>query len=451
MNSRFDLKKMVMDHLDQALLKIGDIGVGRQVFSQYARAAALCHQLVTCSHQHGDMDLTAPDRILVEDFFPPNKSLRIAVVTETWPPEVNGVAITLSKLVQGLCERQHAVQLIRPRQDKAEQALEQTDMSEVLTRGFPIPRYPQLKLGLPSKQALIRNWSLRRPDVVHIATEGPLGWSALQAARRLRLPVTSDFRTNFHSYSKHYGVGWFSKPIMAYLRKFHNQTACTMVPTHTLRQELRTKGFERLRVVARGVDTTLLTPLRRSQDLRQAWGADDQTVVLLSAGRLAAEKNLEQVVRTYHAMQAAGRRVRLVFAGDGPYLTMLRHQCPDAIFLGMCPHDRLASVYASADVFLFPSLTETFGNVTLEALACGTPVLAFNHAAAAELIQSGRNGWLVEVEREADFCRLALEITQDMSKLQAMRNETRQSVERLDWAQIVQQVEQIFLEAMHQV
>lgn len=392
------------------------------------------------------MDPSDRDRILVEHFSPAQQSLRIAVVTETWPPEVNGVALTLAKLVHGLCQRNHAVQLIRPRQDKHETALAQDDMSELLLKGLPIPRYPQLKLGLPSKKALIRAWTLRRPDLVHIATEGPLGWSALQAARRLRLPVTSDFRTNFHSYSKHYGVGWLRKPIVAYLRKFHNNTACTMVPTHLLKSELNKLGFDNLRVVARGVETGMFNPRHRSEALRQSWGADENTVVLLSVGRLAAEKNLDLVVKTCQALRAAQRPVRLVFAGDGPMRGELQERCPDAVFLGMCDHQTLSTIYPSADLFLFPSLTETFGNVTLEALACGTPVLAFDSAAASELVQADRNGWLVQGEREEDFLTKALEVTRDTAGLMNMRAQTSESVAALDWLQIVMQVESIFLQ-----
>ena len=394
------------------------------------------------------MDQAETDLLWVEDYLPPQRSLRIAVVTETWPPEINGVAITLSRLVRGLCQRNHEIQLIRPRQGKHEQASTGGEVNELLLRGLPIPHYPQLKMGLPSKSALVRAWTLKRPDLVHIATEGPLGWSALQAARRLRLPVTSDFRTNFHSYSKHYGMAWLSKPIMAYLRKFHNHTACTMVPTQLLKTELNKQGFANLRVVARGVDTAVFSPVHRSSALRAQWQADNDTLVLLSAGRLAAEKNLELVINTYQALQQTGAKVRLVVAGDGPYQNEFKRRCPDAVFLGMCKHETLASVYASADVFLFPSLTETFGNVTLEALASGTPVLAFDCAAASDLVHTGHNGWLVPADQEAHYIAAALDIVRDPMRIMAMREATRQSVVELDWLQIVLRVERIFLQAL---
>jgi glycosyltransferase involved in cell wall biosynthesis len=403
-----------------------------------------CHQVVKCTLHDGVMEHSQNDQIVVENFEPANKSLRIAVVTETWPPEVNGVALTLSKLVHQLNQRHHTIQLIRPRQDKHDQQSDSSGWSEILLRGLPIPRYPQLKLGLPSKKALIKAWSHQRPDLIHIATEGPLGWSAVQAAHTLRIPVTSDFRTNFHSYSKHYGIGWLSKPIVAYLRKFHNRTACTMVPTRALKTQLAASGFQNLRVVSRGVDTKIFHPELRSQTFRDTWNADESTLVLLSVGRLAPEKNLDLIVNTYKALQQAGRKVKLVFAGDGPYRAFLQNHCPDAIFMGMCTHAELAPLYANADLFLFPSLTETFGNVTLEALACGTPVLAFDCAAASELVEDTFNGWLVRSESAHEFIQKALDITAAPEVLHQARHFNRARSPQWDWQEIASQVEKIF-------
>jgi glycosyltransferase involved in cell wall biosynthesis len=313
---------------------------------------------------------------------------------------------------------------------------------------MPIPRYPELKLGLPSKKNLVKAWTLRRPDVVHIATEGPLGWSAMQAAKVLKLPVTSDFRTNFHSYSQHYGVGWLRKPIVAYLRKFHNATACTMVPTQALKNELSQHGFLNLKVVARGVDTALFNPSRRSAELRAQWRADAQTVVLISVGRLALEKNLGQVMACYESLKSAGAKVKLVLVGDGPMRETIAQRCPDAIFAGMLSHDTLATYYASADLFLFPSLTETFGNVTVEALASGLPVLAFDCAAATDWVKQGVNGWLVsEAEPEA-YVSTAMKVAMNPELLTQVAGTTRSQVSQLDWDQISEQVEDVLAKAI---
>src|SRR5262245_14165717 len=172
-----------------------------------------------------------PSPIVCEELYAARRSLRVATVTETWPPEVNGVAQTAARFVEGLRALGHEIQLVRPRQSPLDSA--RTD--EILMRGMALPRYPSLRLGLPAKSALVRLWTLRRPDALHVVTEGPLGWSALAAAEKLRLPVVSDFRTNFHAYSSHYGVGWLKKPILAYLRKFHNRTLATLVPSETMR------------------------------------------------------------------------------------------------------------------------------------------------------------------------------------------------------------------------
>jgi glycosyltransferase involved in cell wall biosynthesis len=394
------------------------------------------------------MENSIETAIVVEDYPATRPSLRIAVVTETWPPEVNGVAMTLAKLVQGLSHRNHDVQLIRPRQTKTDSPMSDSSLEEVLMRGMPIPRYPELKLGLPSKKTLVKTWTLRRPDVVHIATEGPLGWSALQAAKVLKLPVTSDFRTNFQSYSKHYGVGWLRKPIVAYLRKFHNATACTMVPTRELMRTLSQNGFANLKVVSRGVDTKLFNISKRDTSLRSSWGATDETKVLISVGRMAPEKNLDQVLKTYEALKVTGLAFKLVMVGDGPLKEQFQKRYPEIIFPGMLSQSNLAAYYASSDLFIFPSQTETFGNVTLEALASGIPVLAFDCAAARDWVQTGVNGWLVAENNPEGFAAQAVTIFNSKDLLDQITQSTRQQVVHLDWDQIAEQVESVFWDAI---
>ena len=308
--------------------------------------------------------------------------LRVAVVTETYPPEINGVAMTIGRMVAGLQQRQHQVQLIRPRQHPEDNALSTHNFEEILQRGVAIPRYDSLKLGWPAKQALLRLWALQRPDVVHVVTEGPLGWSALAAAVKLKIPCCSDFHTNFQSYSTHYGIGWLKKPIVAYLRKFHNKASCTLVPTSAMLQDLEKHGYLNLRVVARGVDTRLFNPAKRSTELRRQWGVNLGQPVALYVGRLAPEKNLALLMRTYAAMKAAQADMRLVLVGDGPERAALQPTYPECVFTGMQKGEELAAHYASSDVFLFPSITETFGNVTMEAMGSGVAVVAFDFAGA---------------------------------------------------------------------
>jgi glycosyltransferase involved in cell wall biosynthesis len=365
------------------------------------------------------------------------KSLRIAVVSETYPPEVNGVAMSLARLVAGLQERGHRLQLLRPRQLHEPAQTTASPLEEVLMPSWPIPHYPQLRMGVPSRRRLQALWTTARPDLVHIATEGPLGWSALQAARALRIPVSSDFRTNFHSYGRHYGMGWLTQPILAYLRHFHNRTQATMVPTEALRNTLQRQGFERLHVVGRGVDTTLFSPSRRSAALRASWGVADDTLVLACVGRLAAEKNLSVVLRAFDAVRHTHPSARLLLVGDGPMRAELQAACPQAIFAGHRSGDALAAHYASADVFVFASLTETFGNVTTEAMASGLPVVAYRHAAAGQLIQSGLNGMLAISESADDFVDATLRLVNNRHWRCAVGRAARETALGIAWGRVV--------------
>ncbi|MEJ6008133.1 glycosyltransferase family 1 protein [Paucibacter sp. AS339] len=390
-----------------------------------------------------------PDGILVDNYPAAHRSLRIAFVTETYPPEVNGVAMTIARIVEGLHARNHDVQLIRPRQDANDSAETAVRFHEVLMRGLPIPRYPNLRMGVPSKKALVQLWSVHRPDVVHIATEGALGWSALQAATHLKLPVCSDFRTNFHAYSRHYGIGWLYKPIMAYLRKFHNRTQNTMVPTEALRRDLEAGGFKNLTVVSRGVDTKQFTPLRRSQALREQWGVAPDDLVVLYVGRIAPEKNLPALIAAFEAISQNDARAKLVVVGSGPQQAELQQRLPQAIFAGQRKGEDLAAHYASGDLFLFPSLTETFGNVTTEAMASGLAVLAFNYAAAAQLIRSGENGVLAPMDDTAAFVQAAASLAADFQGRRRMGEAACQTASALDWSSIVARFEGVLDSVIH--
>ena len=369
--------------------------------------------------------------------------MNIALVTETFPPEVNGVAMTLSRLVNGMRARGHGVEVVRPRQkiEVKAKAAGLPAVADMLVPGMPIPFYSTLRMGLPVTGRLKARWSARRPDVVHVATEGPLGLAALRAARLLGLPVTSSFHTNFHQYGGHYGLRLGRNLALRYMRWFHNRTRCTMVPASDLREQLADDGFERLTVLARGVDATLFSPVKRSEELRAAWGVGPQDPVVIYVGRIAAEKNLALAVEAFLAMQKEVPRAKFVLVGDGPEREPLAKRYPQFRYAGMLRGDALAAHYASADVFVFPSVTETFGNVVTEALASGLVVLAYDYAATREHVRAGENGFSAKFDDRGAFLAAAHGVMHRRGEWPAIRHAARATAERITWESIFDKFE----------
>lgn len=374
--------------------------------------------------------------------------MRLAYVTETYPPEINGVALTADRVVRGLRARGHAIDLVRPRQSHEAKC---ETRSEWRAPGLPIPMYPALRIGLPLISRLSKRWNESRPELVHVATEGPLGWAAIRAARSNGIPVTSDFRTNFDQYSEHYGLGWLRGAVGGYLKQFHNATDCTFVPTPAVGQALAQQGFERTQVVGRGVDADHFSPQHASQKLRASWGANAGTPVLLYVGRLASEKNVPLAFRAFEAVRARVPDARFVVVGDGPLRKKLARAHPEAIFVGSQRGAALAEYYASADIFLFPSLTETFGNVTLEALASGLLVVAYCAGAAAVHIDDYINGVLVEPGDQQGFIASACALAQQFGNLGAMRSGARRAGLAASWDAVISRFEVCLSDAAHAI
>jgi glycosyltransferase involved in cell wall biosynthesis len=366
------------------------------------------------------------------------------VVTETYPPEVNGVAHTLGCLVHGLRERGHDVSLVHPRRSHVERRVGVDPIGTTLVAGVAVPGYPGVRIGLPARALLDARWSHHRPDAVYVATPGPLGWSAVGVARRLGLPVVSGFHTNFHRYAGHYHAGWLRALVTRGLRRFHNATAATLVATEDLREELGLAGFRNLHVLGRGVDTRLFAPGRRCPALRAAWSVGDDDLVAVHVGRVAAEKNLGLAVEAYRALRHAGLARRLVIVGDGPQRASLQRAHPDLVFSGMQSGETLAAHYASADLFLFPSETETFGNVVLEAMASGLALVAYDYAAARVHVTDGATGGLAPLGDADAFVRRAVALARSPA-LPAMRRRARAAAVDVAWSRVVHRFETLLL------
>lgn len=376
-------------------------------------------------------------------------ALHIALITETYAPEINGVAMTLGRWVDGLRARGHSLELWRPQPLLDSPPLLNGSLGEHRVRGFSLPMYPELRIGAPAQRRLAARWRARRPDLLYIATEGPLGWSALRAARRLGIPVVSGFHTRFDHYTGHYHLGLFMPLVRAYLRRFHRATALTLAPTPQLQRALEDDGFGRVAVVPRGVDTQLYAPMRRDPALRARWGLRADELAVLYVGRLAAEKNLDETLRSFRAVQGVRPDARLILVGDGPLRNALHQAHPDLLFAGMQHGTALAAHYASADLFLFPSRSETFGNVTLEAMASGLPVIAFDDAAAAMHIAQRRTGLRIPTDAPARFAAAACELACDAELRRTLGAAARRYVETLSWDRVVQDLEALLIQCAH--
>ena len=274
----------------------------------------------------------------------------------------------------------------------------------------------------------MRRWSDRRPDAIYVATEGPLGWSAVRAAKRLGIPAATGFHTRFDEYMRDYGAAFLQQTALRWMRRFHNRGDATLVPTRELQDFLQGQGFDKVVRLPRAVDATLFDPRKRDPALRGEWGLRDHGFAAIHVGRIAPEKNLDLAVRAFRTLQQARPSARFVWVGDGPARERLARDNPDFIFTGVQRGEALARHFASGDLFLFPSHSETFGNVTLEAMASGVPTVAFDYGAAREFLRDGIDGAAIRDGDDAGFVDAVVVLGIDDALRGAMRQAAREAV-----------------------
>lgn len=361
--------------------------------------------------------------------------MKLCIVTETYPPEVNGVAMTLHRITTELERAGHEVRIVRPRQSS--EAQNASYANETIVSGLPLPGYDGLRFGLPCRHKLRTLWEVDRPDIIYVATEGPLGQSAIRAAGDAAIPVVSGFHTNFHEYMKHYKLPILANMVQGFLRKTHNKTRRTFAPSQDVIDRLEAMGITGTRLLGRGVDTALFSPEKRAAALRQRWGVGEDGLVALFVSRLAAEKNIPLAAEAFQRVRALVPSAACVFVGDGPERAKLEKAHPDFIFAGMQQGEDLARHYASADLFIFPSVTETFGNVVTEALASGLATLAYDYAAPRRFIRNGENGFLADFDKREAFLQALECALKHRASWPAIRAEARKTAESLGWEGIV--------------
>jgi glycosyltransferase involved in cell wall biosynthesis len=361
--------------------------------------------------------------------------MRVCLVTETYFPQVNGVSRTLGQLVRTLRARGDHVRLIHP--DYGQPA---DDPSTRLVRSFSLPFYKELHLPLPPFRSTLRAIDEFEPDIVHIATEATLGLAVLRHVTRRGFATVSSFHTNFDQYSAHYRVGFARGIIWRYRRWFHNRTLETYVPSRATIADLEARGFERLVLWPRGVDGTLFRPERPGRDrVRSALGIGPDQVVVAYVSRVAAEKNVEYLAEALELVEAARPEVRLLFVGDGPARPDLERRLgANARFVGYRSGDDLADHYAAADLFAFSSLTETFGNVVLEAMASGLPVVALRAGGVGEIVRPGETGTLLDpADPPRAFADAILAFVDDRDLLRATAQAARSYALSQIWDEIM--------------
>lgn len=365
--------------------------------------------------------------------------MKIMIVSDTYPPDINGVARTLQVLAAGLAKRGNTVQVITTTCGaKSENESKGVQLQSVFA--IPVPCYEGIRMGIASQLYFHEQFDRFQPDALYVAVETFMGTSAVQVARQRGVRVVSGFHTNFHHYSKNYRLPLLKRGLIGYLRYFHNRTVRTLTPSETTAGQLREIGIENVGVLGRGVDTDLFSPGQRDPALRQSWGAEVDDPVAIFVGRIAPEKNLPLVVRSFHRIRERNPRARCVFVGDGPSASWLRKEYPEFIHAGARTGSDLAKHYASADLFVFPSLSETFGNVLTESLASGLVSVSYDYAAARQYVRHGHNGFVAEPDDEAAYLESVDSALAHWDDQRLRQNATATAI-KLSWNAIVEQFE----------
>lgn len=320
--------------------------------------------------------------------------LRLAIFTDTYSPQVNGVARTLERLAQAIEKRGGAVKIVTVTDPEAEQRASVDRWPSI-----PFWAYPQLRIALPSRTRALDVIESFKPTLIHATTEFGIGLAGLFAAREAGVPLVTSYHTHFKAYLEFYKLSFLDPIAWPYIRWFHNRGVRTFAPSAIVARELDEIGFDNVRVWSRGVDGDRFSPSFRTPAIRARLGASrpDQVLVMY-VGRLAREKGIQVLLRAMHlvrertgertgerAGERAGDRVVFALVGDGPAERECRAGAPEGtVFTGKLTGRDLSEAYAAADLFAFPSITETFGNVVLEAMASGAAVIAPDIGATTE-------------------------------------------------------------------
>ncbi len=362
----------------------------------------------------------------------PAAEIRLALFCDSFLPQINGVSLLLARLTSAVQARGGAVRVYTTTDPAVSEA---DDIRRWPSVAFWA--YPEHRLALPTQPRVRRELRAWRPTLVHAASPFGMGLAARAAARGLRVPFVTSYHTNWSAYSTFYRMGALSGAAWQYLRWFHNGGVRTYCPTRAVQRELAGHGFQGTARWGRGVDDVLFNPSHRSQALRGRLGVGENSLLAIYVGRLGAEKGLDVALTAMHSVhRTVGQRVRFAIAGDGPYGETARRLAPgDTIFMGRLTGHDLSAFYASADLFVFPSATDTFGNVLLEAMASGLSVVAADSGPTRELLASRRGATFPAGDSQA-LARLILELADASERRATLAHRALQFARRCTWERV---------------
>ncbi len=358
-----------------------------------------------------------------------SSGVRVTLATDTYLPEVNGVTTVLATMRRGLIDRGHSVQVLAP--SYPDLSDDGADIHRAPS--VPCPPYPAVRISWPWGRGLAARIHAFEPDLVHAVTEGPIGGFGRAYARRWQRPLVTSFHTDFPRYAGKYLGGWAVPLTQRYLRWFHGPARATQTPSDVTRGELHALGLPRAVTWGRGVDCRIFAPGRRDEHRRSALGAAGKQLVLY-VGRLAVEKGMDTLIPAFQSVHATmGERCAFCVAGDGPEAGRVRRELPFARHFGFLDRDALADLYADADLFVFPSATETCGLVALEAMASGLPVIGVDAGGMRDNVRDGINGRLVRPGDAEELSRAMMAVLDDETVRYAMTQGARAFAVGRDW------------------
>ncbi len=376
--------------------------------------------------------------------------MKIAFFTETFLPKVDGIVTRLTKTIEFLTKNGDEVIVFCP-----EGCPESYKGATIVgVAAMPLPLYPELKLGLPGP-AVSDKLEEFKPDLVHVVNPAVLGLGGIWLAKTNNIPLIASYHTHLPKYLEHYGMGMLEPLLWELLKAAHNQALLNLCTSTAMVNELEDKGIQRTALWQRGVDTENFRPELRSEKMREKLFGTYQNTdsLLIYVGRLSAEKQIERIKPVLDNIPGAC----LALVGDGPYRGQLEKifENTKTNFIGYLSGKELASAYASGDIFLFPSSTETLGLVLLEAMAAGCPVIGANKGGIPDIINNGINGCLYNPDEKDNGERSLIEATKkilaDKNKKEAMRKEARKEAEQWDWNQATLQLQKYYAETLENI